>query len=194
MVDRGHLNRRWGAVAALVSAIFVVLALRETGAVMSDGPYPRTDAAGIDFELAPGVPATWGMPLPGSLRESFVLRSIEPLGVEGLDVLGVYVCRWSGAPDDEGIFNDCTPAASRTWPPAETTLLAVDGTVVAGEPSFVSMVIGVERHAGTAAAKIASIRIVYTTNGDTHEVIEPWTLNLIDPGTLSWRGHPAGPS
>jgi hypothetical protein len=125
------------------------------------------------------------MPLPGRPGETFVLQVIEPLGVEGLDVLGVSVCRWSGVPDEEGIYNDCAPIASLTWPPAGTTLLPVDGTVLAGESPFVPVVIGVERHAGATVARIDAIRIVYTANGTTYEVTEPWALNLVDPGTLT---------
>jgi hypothetical protein len=61
----------------------------------------------------------------------------------------------------------------------------VAGTVLTGETPFVSVVIGVERHTEAAVARIVAIRIVYTANGKTYEVTEPWSLNLVDPGTLT---------
>lgn len=182
-------NRTRGAVAIAFGALLVGLAMRQFlvgGGLPADGPYPRTDPAGVDFELVPGASATWGLGLPGSTRGPVVLQAIEPLGVEGIDVLGVAVCHWSGVPDAEGIYNDCAPIASRTWPPAGATLVDVAGTVVEpGNRPFVSAVIGVRRQPTAVESRIAAIRIVYVADGTTYEVVEPWSLGLVDPGSTS---------
>lgn len=169
-------------VAALgLLGVSLALYIARGPAYPTNGPLPRTDEAGVEMELANGAAATWGMPLPGSSAGHLALRSVEPLSVEGVEVLGVNACHPSGVPDAGGGYTDCAPVGG-PWPPEGTTLVDVAGAVVEpGNLSFVSVVIGVRRQPAATVSRIGAVRIVYSTGAITYEVVEPWGLRLVDP-------------
>lgn len=173
-------------VPLVVAALLVVagLAARQAGlgGRSSDGPLPLLDGAGIEIHAAAGSTASWGMGLPLVPAGDVVLEAIEPVSVRGVEVLATAVCRWSGIPDAEGIYNDCAPVASLTWPPPDVVLQPVAGTVLPTHGmSFVSMVIGVRVASPGDGAGIEGVRIVYTSGGRTYEVVEPWSLEIAAP-------------
>jgi hypothetical protein len=171
---------------ALLVLLVVGLALSQAGGAGSryptNGPLPLLDGAGIEIPAAAGTLLSWGMSLPGDPGGEIVLEAIEPVSVQGVEVLETWVCRWSGVPDADGIYNDCAPASSRTWPPPDVVLTPVAGTVLAADTMpFVSMVIGVRVESPGEGAGIDGIRIVYTSNGRTYEVVEQWELRVTAP-------------
>lgn len=169
---------------ALVLGGFVVWAIRE-GPHRADGPLPVTGDLSVTFELNPDETATWGTPLPGSEGLQVVVSRIEPIGVDGLDIIGIQVCRASHTPNASGELLHCAPVNSYGWPPVSAIPEPVEGTTLDNSPDpLVDVMIGVRRTSGAPDARISSIRIVYAAGGITYEAIEPWSLYLVPRGTL----------
>lgn len=179
---------------AIIAVAFAVVLLgtglavwqfRTEGPYPTDGPLPVTAGVQITFELDVGEPATWGTPLPGSDRGEAIVRRIEPIGVEGLDVLGIRVCHASREPNASGEYLHCAPVNDYGWPPSGVQTNAVEGTVLdASADPLIDMLIGLRRQPSTPEGRIESVRIVYTVNGVTYETIEPWSLRLVPRGAL----------
>lgn len=149
----------------------------------TDGPLPASDETRITYELDAGQSTTWGMPLDGALGKVVVLNVVEPLGVEGLEVLGLRTC--SGAAPHGDDFLHCAPLNSSGWPPAGVATHEVADTMIDGtQNSSVGVLIGLRRQPTASEGTISAVRVVYTVEGVTYEVLQPWSLRLVPPGEL----------
>lgn len=130
------------------------------------------------------------MPLEGTLGKAAVLNLVEPLNVEGLDVLGVRTC--SGATPAGEDFLHCAPLNSSGWPPPDVTAREVAGTLIDRTPnSSVGVLIGLRRQPAASVGTISGVRIVYTVDGTTYEVVQPWSLRLVPSGAFESEQPPA---
>ncbi len=179
-------------ISALITLLAVGLVVAVAGSVGSggpaDGPLPVSGEAGIVVHLNSGALATWGMAFSGDAGGEIVLEAIEPVSVSGVEVLGISVCRWSMAPESDGTYRDCAPAAAYAWPPSGVSLNPVAGAVLAADSNpSVSMVIGVKVESPGERAGIHGIRIVYASHGRTYETVEPWSF-LVFPAESEAAG------
>jgi hypothetical protein len=172
------------ALLVLAGAIGAVQ-LSANGHHRTDGPLTASDEVRITYELDAGQSTTWGMPLDGALGKVVVLNLIEPLNVEGLDVVGIQTC--SGWAPVDGDLLHCAPLNSSGWPPDGVAVHEVAGTVIGGTPdSSVGVLIGLQRQPGASIATISGVRVVYTVEGVKYEVLQPWYLQLVPAdGVLS---------
>lgn len=169
-------------VIAIVVAVGALAIWRShgSGSYRTDGPLPITDGVQVTVGADAGEVATWGTPLPGSGGKTVVLERIEPVGVQGLEVLAVAVCHSNPHPDPDGNINHCAPIGSNGWPPPGVQTEAVAGTLLPPQADpLVDVVIGARRLSSSSEGRIASVRIVYTADGDTYETNEPWSLRLV---------------
>lgn len=167
------------AAAIAVVALVAVFALSR--GVRQDGPVPITDAVTVEYEYAAGEATTWGTTLPavgGSVAARLI--SVEPIGVSGLDVIGIAACdkRLSG----------CAVVNERGWPLPDVESREVAGLTLhpagAGRTAY-QLLVGVRRHANADVGTLEAIRLVYEIHGTTYEVTEPWSLRILAPGTLA---------
>jgi hypothetical protein len=172
-------------VAAAGSAAIAVNALIGVPSYPTDGPLQISDAIDVAYPLAAGQATSWGMPLPQTSRTPAVVRRIELLGVERLDVLGVLVCRgWTVQPD--GSYLQCAPVNDNGWPPPGITTYPVDGTELAAEPrGSAGLLIGLRRQSDDLEGRIGAVRIIYTAGDVTYQAVEPWSLRLYSPSAVS---------
>lgn len=165
-------------IAALLAA-WACLVLTGCSAILpaSEGPWTTSSEATVEFPLATGADATWGMDLPpnGSAAD-IELLSIEPAHVSGLEVLGVSI---SPVGPEGSIAN------ALDYPPPGASPGPVDGVIVApsGEGSTGQQVlIGVRRTDGDTAG-IDGLRVRYRIDSTTYENTWPWMLRLRTPGS-----------
>ncbi len=176
-------------VLLIVAGGIVTMELNARVGHRTDGPIQISDEIRITYELEAGPSTTWGMPLDGVLGKVVALKHVEPLDVVGLDVLGVRTC--SGVAPAGGDFLHCAPLNSGGWPPEGVATREVADTVIDGAPrSSVGILIGLRRQTTASVATISNVRIVYTTDGDTYEVVQPWSLRLVPSGALELEESP----
>jgi hypothetical protein len=172
-------------VVAVATAAIAVNALVGARTYPTDGPLQISDAIEVAYPLAAGQATTWGMPLPETSRTPAVVRRIELLGVERLDVLGLFACRGSTVQPD-GSYLQCAPVNSDGWPPPGITTYPVDGTELAAEPGgSAGVLVGVRRQSSDLEGRITAVRIIYTAGDVTYEAVEPWSLRLYSPAAGS---------
>lgn len=176
---RGRTLILLASALALVIATAVLLGSRFQA--RTDGPVPTTDPVGVEYEFAADEASTWGMTLPPSgAADAATLIAVEPQGVSGLEIIGIGVC--------EHAQSRCAVVNSGGWPPSGPTLLAPDGIQLQPEDQtgeIYQLLIGVRRQASVQMGEIASIKLVYSIGGERYEVVEPWTLRIHTPGTMS---------
>lgn len=173
--------RRAAVLAAAVALIVVAVVAGKIwlDGKTSSGPLTITGKATWGIPLEDGQTATWGMPLP-ELDQPATLQAVEPLGVNGIDVLGVTACVGSTLQSD-GSHLHCAPNAYG-WPPAGVSTQPIAGTAFASNPSDTpGVLIGVRRTSNGRTGTIGSLRITYVVDGRTYVAVEPWSLELTLP-------------
>ena len=164
--------------AGLAIAAVAVVAVAASGYIVprSGGPFGGLNRAGVIYQAAVGEPISWAMPLPDNpTTTEVVIDSIAPVGVDGLDVLGVLV-----SPDGcEGV-----PTLAKAFPPPGVSTVAPQGVILGAlsKPCALHVLIGVHRSKESANGTIAGIRIRYHAGWVSYEDLLPWALEIKDPG------------
>jgi hypothetical protein len=171
---RSPLTRRSVLVVVIAAVLLVGIAAIALAGNRSPGPLAPTSETEVEFPIGVDQTATWGSPLPPNPTESeIVLRSIEPIGVSGLELMGIVMSR---PVNSVGIIN--APA----FPPEGTTAEEVDGFVIpaagGGEPQ-VDVLLGVRRETGASEGRIEGLRVRYVANGTEYEVDLPYGLHIL---------------
>jgi hypothetical protein len=165
-------------VPAVVIIVVVLLGLRSR--VEQNGPVPTTEAVTVEYEFAAGGATTWGMTIPPpSDGAAVTLTKVELEGVSGLDVLGIRACDVS--------ITGCSVVNAAGWPLAGVETVPVEGLQLApsGGGAVYGLLIGIQRQAQATAGSITAIKLDYTINGTAYEVIEPWSVRILAPGSLA---------
>jgi hypothetical protein len=183
------------AVAAVLTTLFVLAAgwylfLRDPG----PGPIQWINGTAESGYPAPDRFAiTWGFPI-GGLKPSGVLLNAEPVGVSGVDVLGIAVCLGSNPQRTA----TCGPLLGAGWPPPAVDLVPVDHVRFGPDPIPAPMIlVGARRHDGSDLGRIEALRLTYQVDGDWHTYVVtiPWSLELSTPAppTLAPSVEPGSP-
>jgi hypothetical protein len=172
---------RWQWIAiALVALGALAVAVIVAGAPPSfrtDGPLTTLSEDSVEFSVADANQTwTWGMVLPANPTISdIVLDSITPVGVSGLDILGVSISHPS---IDGSIVN------AKDYPPPGVAIGTPSGTVMTpvGTPdAALQALFGVRLQPGSATGAISGIRVRYRASGTGYEVTLPWSLKIDGP-------------
>lgn len=159
-----------GVVLAVTVAVAVSVALRPR----QEGPIRYDGRAGVTTRAAPGQTLTWTMPLPPNpTRETIYLRSIEPAGTRGLNVLGVDVAYGCGI-----------PVTAREYPIPSLVTRSVDGAMLPVTDDACRLptaVIGLSRVAGAGEGVIDGLRLRYESGGAEYETMLALGLVVSDP-------------
>jgi hypothetical protein len=142
---------------------------------------PVTANVSVNYPAHPGITTTWGMPAPSGAEGR--LTSVELLGVANLEIVGVLGCAsWTSHPDGSRIH--CAPTTANGWPPAGVTALPVEGLALPGNPDQATgILVGVRRLTSESPGSIAAVRLWYESGGRTYQVVQPWSLTLVQPSS-----------
>jgi hypothetical protein len=168
----------WLLIAAVSVGVVFVLLGRQSPAEQG-GPLAVTDPVAVEYEYAAGKESTWGSALPETTGSSAVsVTKVEPVGLVGLDVVGIQACDASSA--------SCSIVDSPGWPQPGITTIPVEGLRVwpAGQGPAYALQIGVRRQANAPMGIIEGLKFTYAAGGKQYEVVEPWTLRVYAPGTM----------
>jgi hypothetical protein len=171
----------WRSLILVATAITMTLTILG-GCARGTGPMPVTLAYAVKYPLQLHETMTWGMPLPAlppPSGEGFVLR-IEPIGIEGLEVIGVLACDGSTVQPD-GSRLHCAPGTALGWPPVGVSTHPVEG-IALDTDGEAGVLIGVRRLSSNAEGSISAIRISYVVGDIAYEVVQPWSLTLLGHG------------
>jgi hypothetical protein len=170
----------------LAVAITVAVAISALLAPRQGGPLQTTSRFNIKSPLATEELFVWGSQLPwdpavGDIR----IESIEPLGVRGLEVLGPVLSNSVLQADGTCLAYAGARLAS-SFPPPEIPTREVRGAVlVAASGSLCSnhssVLVGVRRPSDSSAGTIDALRMVYTHEGTTYEIVMPYSLDICPP-------------
>lgn len=154
----------------LVAAILVVgiAAITKPGDRQS-GPLRTNSTTNVEFGLRSDETASWGVYLPANPTDSDItFVSAELVDPIGLSILGVTM----NGPNTGGI------AAVYGYPPAGMEVFPVEGsTVPAG--GDIQVVVGVQLPEGNTEGTIAGVRVTYIVDGQTYEIMLPYSLRII---------------
>lgn len=179
-----------GSLLALAVAVAVTaIALRGP---RSDGPLqlPPGTHVTIGYALPDDVVFIWGMDLPwdpsNGVPEGIRIDSIDPVGVRGVEVLGLVLNNAVLRADGSCLSYGARPAP--TFPPNDVPTRQVRGAVLsaADESPCVdhpSVLVGVRRSPDSAVGVIEALRIRYEYQGTAYELLLPYTLEVRRPGT-----------
>jgi hypothetical protein len=162
------------AVLSVVGVLLLAIALMALTGERSAGPLVANAETELAFPLTLGQTATWGSPLPVNRTASdIVLRSIDPIDVSGLDIVGIVMSRPA---DGVGVIN------AIGFPPEGTTPEGVDGFVLraagSGDPQP-DVLVGVTLATGATEGRIEGLRVRYVANGHEHDVDLPYALHIL---------------
>jgi hypothetical protein len=160
----------------LPAVVLVVILATVAGTVQNartDGPLRASSPVSVEFPLRPGQPATWGMTLPTNPTIADIrVESVEPVGVDGLKVLGVLV---SHPARDGSLVNALGfPPHGIVTSPVENSLLPALGSPM---PELQALV-GVALEPGHDSGAIDAIRVRYVAVGERYEAVFPWSLRI----------------
>lgn len=102
------------------------------------------------------------------------LEAIDPVGVDGLDVLGVRVTLFL-ADGTEPVTN------GGSWPPGDAGQTPPAGVILRGTGRGISgavILVGVRHQAGVPTGTIQGLRIRYRAGDSDYEVIYHWSLKI----------------
>lgn len=157
--------------AAAAVAIFVATSAR------SGGPLTRTEVLHVAYPAEPGQSMTWGTVLPSNdTLVPIVIESIEPVDIDGLDVLGIGV---SDPVAETGI------GFAYGFPPDGVTLTDPRGVEirgVGGDAPVVQVLFGLRLADGSSTGSIAGIRVRYEHDGTRYEDVLPYSFEVSGPG------------
>jgi hypothetical protein len=161
-----------------VAALVVALVAAATGyfGYRHGGPFGGWNGAGVTWRAAIGETVSWAMPLPDNPTTTDILiDSIAPVGVDGLEVLGVLV-------STQGCE---VPTIATAFPPPGVSTADPQGARLAAlsKPCALHALFGVRRSQAGAPGKIQGLRIRYHFGGASYEDLLPWTLDVREPGT-----------
>jgi hypothetical protein len=183
------VNRRVFVAGVLVAAVAVAVAVVATATAVSrpqqGGPLPNPSShVTTAFPLADGQALTWGMDLPlNPTATDMQVKSIEPVGARGVDVLGIVLS--DRRPEGDGRCVSIGLVAG--FPPSGTVTREVRGAVLPAAdtgvpcPRTPTVLIGVRRSPDSAVGRIDALRMRYEHLGTTYEIVFPFSLDVERP-------------
>lgn len=154
--------------AILAVAASVVWGYRQDGPIRFDG------AAGVKWSVARATAFSWTMPLPPNpTSDDITIEAIDPVGIEGLEVLGVAVAYGCGL-----------PTTITGYPPDRVMTRTVEGAMLLADadPCDVpTAVIGLRRVTGAASGAIDGLRLRYESSGTRYETVLALRLEVTEP-------------
>ena len=190
MTRRVLISAVLGATAIVVVAAAIVLR-----GPRHDGPLTTNGAFNISYTLADNEVFVWGMNLPwygdpavGDIR----IDSIEPVGTQGLEVLGLVLNNSVLQPDGSCLSYGAGPAASFPPPGVPTrevsgaVLSAADGKRCSNDPS---VLVGVRWLPNSSAGRIDALRMLYHHRGTAYELVMPYGLGICRGQPDAQGGH-----
>jgi len=175
----------------LVGAVLVVFAVTLAVAANTllgpgrDGPLSTQSRVSFTSPpLAVGQAFSWSSYLPGNPTAADIrIEAIEPVGVRGLEVLGVVLGYPELRPDDgyclaPGMEPGFPPTHSLKSEPREvkgSTLPTKDKWTCGNHPSAI---VGVRLLPDSAGGAIDALRVLYWHNGALYEVVMPYSLKI----------------
>ena len=166
---------RLPVLVVIAAVVLVGIAAIRLAGDRSPGPLQPNSKSTVEFPLDAAQQATWGSPFPPNPTDSdIVIRSIEPIGVSGLDILGM-VASGAGA---MGVVNALgfPPQGVPTQPVQGTILAPATGVSIQGDA-----LVGVRLAAGATEGHIDGLRVRYVANGTDYEVDLPYALHIQSP-------------
>lgn len=158
------------AVALATSLALVASASRPR----EDGPIRYDGTAGVTWTVPRAQTFTWTMLLPQNPTLSDIhLRSVEPVGTRGLEVLGALVAYGCGLPTTA---LGCPPSSMPTVLVERATLPA------RGDPCATpTAVIGLRRDGTATSGTVEGLRLRYESGGTTYETTLALKILVTDP-------------
>jgi hypothetical protein len=136
--------------------------------VRHDGPLQPNATTNLEFSLAPGQTASWGVDVPTNPTASeIVFRSAELVEPAGFSILGVAMNR----PNTGSIVS------VYGYPPAGFPVVPVEGSTLPAGGS-VMVVVGVQLADGVTEGTIRGVRVRYATGGQEYEVMLEYRLRI----------------
>lgn len=171
----------------VVLAVIVVVAANGLRGPRQDGPVRTNSRVTVSFPLAYDHVFVWGMPLPPNPTGSEVrIVSIEPVGITGLEILGVVVDFAVHRPDGSCLMYGVRPALS--FPPPEIPTREVSGTLLLNNDrkpeaciSDAEVLVGLRRVPNSSAGRIDALRMLYVHEGTTYELVMPYSFEVCRP-------------
>ena len=190
------MARRLLAGAALLAvAVIGVVAANALRGPRQDGPLKTNGSFSVSYPLADDEVFIWGTDLPwyadpavGDIR----IDSIEPVGVRGLEVLGLVLN--NSVRQSDGSCLSYGNRSAATFPPPEVPTRAVNGAVLSAAGGRTcsndpSVLVGVRRPRDSSAGRIEALRMVYRHQGVTYELVMPYSLDIYRVQTVTPGGR-----
>ena len=175
-----------GLLLILLAASAVVAANALRGP-RGDGPVRTNSRVKLTFPLPDDQIFVWGMPLPPNPSQTDArIISIEPVGISGLEILGVVVDFPVRRPD--GICLMYGDQTALSFPPPGVPTRDVNGTWLLTDEkergtcgSHPEVLVGVRRIPNASAARIEALRVLYVHDGTTYELVMPYSFDACRP-------------
>ena len=146
---------------------------------------PATPAFEYTFEVAAGDTASWSIPLPGSESGTLRLTGVHFNGIHGLEILGHGLCRTPPPSVPSGDVLRCAPITARSWPPPGVEIVALGTDEIRQQlDPLLDLVVGFKRTDAASPSGWTSITLTYESSDGSYQVLEPWSITLVDRGDL----------
>lgn len=157
----------------LALAATLVLTIGVATARRSDGPLRSTSRTLVEIPTWDGEVVSWGMILPpNESATDIIIESIMPVGLDGLDLVGLGLHRVGAGGDESYTVGD-------GFPPSDIGTSPPSGAILpAGGPSIIEVLVGIRRRAGISVGTIAALHIDYRAGGIAYEVELPWGVKV----------------
>jgi hypothetical protein len=177
-------SRRLAAAGLLVA--FAVTALVATNALRGprqDGPLQNRSRFNASIGLVENQVLTWGIDLPGNPTDTDIkIRSIEPVGARGIEVLGVvldYPRLRDGVCWSTGSHTDAFPPVGVSTREVKDAVLPAERTRTCG--NHPEVLVGIRRPPGSASGRIDALRMVYEHQGSVYQFDIAYGLDIHPP-------------
>ena len=109
-----------------------------------------------------------------------VVETVDLVDARGVDVLGIQACVGATLETD-GTYTHCAPSNASAWPPSGVALRPVEGAPLPRDPRDpTGILVGLRRQPGFAEGTVRAVRITYSVDTSTYQVVEPWSVRLTD--------------
>ena len=164
--------RRSALVVGSIVAILILGFVAIGRSTPEAGPWEASSSTTVEFPLPPGQPATWGSMLPPNLTGSDItIQSIDPVGVDGLKVLGTLA-------SDAGVDGSLVNALG--FPPAGISTFPPKGAIQPAGPTTTQLqvLVGISQPGGRDKGTINGLRVRYEIDGKVYETEFPYKLGI----------------
>jgi hypothetical protein len=175
-----------GGLLILV-AVTAVVAANALRGPRDDGPVRTNSRFKVTFPLPDDQIFVWGTALPPNPSQTDArIISIEPVGISGLETLGVVVDFPVRRPDGTCLMYGDQTAIS--FPPPGVPTRDVNGTWLLADNkergtcgSHPEVLVGLRRIPNASAGRIEALRMLYVHEGTTYELVMPYSFDACRP-------------